>query len=97
MWSVVDALRTSVAGSVDEDDYPFDHRLSQSSSNYSANELFAFGEKCDLFAQTESMNGPSGSNIAGLNLGHIANRKSIIKPRPPTDVSKVQLVSVISS
>lgn len=86
VWSVVDALRTSVAGSVDEDDYPFDHRLSQSSSNYSANKLFVFGEKCDLFAQTESMNGPSGSNIAGLNLGHIANRKSIIKPRPPTDV-----------
>lgn len=86
VWSVVDALRTSVAASVDENDGPFGHRLSQSSSNYSANKVSVFGEKHDYFTETESMSRPSGANIAPLNVRHIANRKSIIKPRPPTDV-----------
>lgn len=94
---MVDALRTSVAGSVDENDSPFGHRLSQSSSNYSANKVSVFGEKHDFFTETESMSRPSGANIAPLNVRHIANRKSIIKPRPPTDVSKVQLANVIPS
>lgn len=92
---MVDALRTSVTGSVDEDDYTFDRRLSQSSSVYSINKESVFGEKCDLFAGTKSVNGSSGAHVGGLNLRHIPGRKSVIKPRPPTDVSKVQLANVI--
>ncbi|WVN89783.1 uncharacterized protein L203_105013 [Cryptococcus depauperatus CBS 7841] len=84
VWSIVDALRTSAAGSADEESQ-FGRRRSRSSSYSSTRRDSALmPEKGDFINDTWSR--PSlTKGIGALNLRH-KDRHSVAKPRPPTDV-----------
>ncbi|WVQ63548.1 uncharacterized protein L199_001701 [Kwoniella botswanensis] len=91
IWNIVDALRTSVTGSVDGEEYTFDtpggpHSRSTSYSSSVRNSVIPEDE--DVFhAAGNNAGWPQalGNGTAGLNFRH-RDRNVPKKPRPPTDV-----------
>ncbi|WWD20844.1 hypothetical protein CI109_105321 [Kwoniella shandongensis] len=84
VWNIVDALRTSVSGSLDGEEYGFDAAHSRSTSYASSRrDSSAPGEGGDVFAAGWPKGG--GIGVPGLNLRH-RDRNNVPKPRPPTDV-----------
>ncbi|WRT70858.1 uncharacterized protein IL334_007857 [Kwoniella shivajii] len=95
VWNIVDALRTSVAGSVDGEEYTFDapRPHSRTTSYTSSLRKSVINENEDVFQMAGSSagwpRGPNGTSFnagtQGLNLRH-RDRDGPQKPRPPTDV-----------
>ncbi|WVQ70794.1 hypothetical protein IAR50_000316 [Cryptococcus sp. DSM 104548] len=92
IWSIVDALRTSVTNSVDGEDYSFNRNHSRTSSYASTSyastrrDSVMTGRGSDVFTNDSVYKaGPMGSNVTGLNARQ-NHRKSLAKPRPPTDI-----------
>ncbi|WWC92465.1 uncharacterized protein L201_007423 [Kwoniella dendrophila CBS 6074] len=92
IWNIVDALRTSVTGSIDGEEYTFDnsqanpHSRSTSYSSSVRNSIIP--EDGDVFKSAGNNAGwPKGlgNGTAGLNFRH-RDRNATSKPRPPTDV-----------
>ncbi|WVW80598.1 hypothetical protein I302_102584 [Kwoniella bestiolae CBS 10118] len=91
IWNIVDALRTSVTGSVDGEEYTFDtpgapHSRTTSYSSSVRNSVIP--EDDDVFhAAGNNAGWPKalGNGTAGLNFRH-RDRNVVKKPRPPTDV-----------
>ncbi|KAK8850669.1 hypothetical protein IAR55_004589 [Kwoniella newhampshirensis] len=84
VWSIVDALRTSVTGSVDGEEYAFDSAHSRSTSYASSRRDSSMPvEGGDMSPLGWPKHG--GVGVAGLNFRH-RDRDAVPKPRPPTDV-----------
>ncbi|WVQ86112.1 hypothetical protein IAT38_008280 [Cryptococcus sp. DSM 104549] len=86
VWSIVDALRTSVAGSVDGEEYVFDGEHSRSSSYSSRRDSTLTAGGSDAFNGAWPRNGGLASGVQGLNFRHRDRSSAAAKPRPPTDV-----------
>nr|XP_018259868.1 uncharacterized protein I303_07940 [Kwoniella dejecticola CBS 10117]OBR82026.1 hypothetical protein I303_07940 [Kwoniella dejecticola CBS 10117] len=92
IWNIVDALRTSVTGSVDGEEYTFDSTAaphSRSGSYSSSVRHSIIPENGDVFqsAGNSAAGWPKalGNGTAGLNFRH-RDRNIGPRPRPPTDV-----------
>ncbi|WVQ95341.1 hypothetical protein IAU59_002438 [Kwoniella sp. CBS 9459] len=98
VWNIVDALRTSVSGSADGEEYTFDgagvvphsRNTSLSSSvrnSYPVAEGDVFGGPHSQNHDQRGMGWPSGiaAGTQGLNFRH-RERSGAAKPRPPTDI-----------
>ncbi|WVF67775.1 hypothetical protein IAT40_002536 [Kwoniella sp. CBS 6097] len=95
VWNIVDALRTSVSGSVDGEEYTFDgagavpHSRNTSLSS-SVRDSFSVAEGDVFSAHSRNQSGmgwPRGiaAGTQGLNFRH-RERSGAVKPRPPTDI-----------
>ncbi|TYJ53886.1 hypothetical protein B9479_005435 [Cryptococcus floricola] len=90
IWSIVDALRTSVTNSVDGEDYYFNRNHSRTSSYASTSyastrrDSVMTGFGSDVFTN-DNRAGPMGGKISALS-NRQSYRKSLAKPRPPTDI-----------
>ncbi|OCF45522.1 hypothetical protein I317_00424 [Kwoniella heveanensis CBS 569] len=95
VWNIVDALRTSVSGSVDGEEYTFDgagavphSRNTSLSSSVRDRYSVTAGDVFGAHPQNQSgMGWPRGiaAGTQGLNFRH-RERSGAAKPRPPTDI-----------
>ncbi|WWC72730.1 uncharacterized protein I206_106694 [Kwoniella pini CBS 10737] len=91
IWNVVDALRTSVAGSIHDEEYIFD----STANPHSRSTSYSSSVRNSIIPENGDISHPSGQSAgwpkalsngtAGLNFRH-RDRNVGNRPRPPTDV-----------